>query len=87
MSGAAPIYLLCAAASLACAFLLARARARARTQLLLWTAVCFAFFALNNLLLVADMLIFTRADLLPLRQAAAALGLVALLYGFIREAR
>ncbi|MGH6986725.1 MAG: DUF5985 family protein [Caulobacteraceae bacterium] len=87
MSGAALIYLLCAAASLACAFLLARAWRRARTQLPLWTAVCFAFLALNNLLLVADMLIFTRVDLLPLRQGAAVLGLMALLYGFIREAR
>jgi len=67
--------------------LLARAYLRSRTRLLLWTATCFVFFAINNLLLAADTLLFSDIDLSPWRQAAAGLGLASLLYGFIWEAR
>ncbi len=87
MSGAVATYLLCLATSVACALLLARAYLRSHTRLLLWTSVSFGFFALNNLLLVADLLVFTRTDLLPLRQAATGLGLAALLYGFVWQTR
>ncbi|HUZ13714.1 MAG TPA: DUF5985 family protein [Caulobacteraceae bacterium] len=81
------IYLLCVATSALCAGLLARAYFRARTRLLLWTAVGFAFFALNNLLLAIDLLLLPAVDLSLWRQAAAGLGLLALLYGFIWEVR
>jgi hypothetical protein len=87
LSAAVAIYLLCLTASLACALLLGRAYRRARTPLLLWTSISFGFFALNNLLLAADMLVFTQVDLLPLRQAATGLGLAALLYGFVWQTR
>jgi len=66
---------------------LTRAYLRSRGRLLLWTAICFVFFAVNNLLLVADTLLFPRIDLLPWRQTATALGLASLLYGFIWEAQ
>ena len=81
------VYGLCVATSALCAALLARAYLRSRTRLLLWTATCFVFFAINNLLLVADALLFPDIDLSPWRQAAAGLGLASLLYGFIWEAR
>lgn len=81
------IYGLCLAASAGCAGLLGRAWLRTRTRLLLWTAVSFCFFALNNLLLVADMLIFPHHDLWIWRQAAAGAGLCTLLFGFIWETR
>ena len=81
------IYLLCLATSLACAGLLGRAYLRARTPLLLWTSISFGFFAVNNLLLVADMLVFIDADLTFWRQAAAGLGVASLLYGFIWQVR
>jgi hypothetical protein len=87
LTAEAAIYLLCAAASLSCAALLARAYVRGRTRLLLWTSVSFGFLALNNLFLVADVLIFTSVDLYAWRAAATALALGALLYGFIWEVR
>lgn len=87
MSGPVFVYLLCIATSLTCAGLLARAYWRARTRLLLWTAVAFGFFAINNLLLAADVLVFPTVDLVFWRHAATGLGLAALLYGFIWEVR
>jgi len=81
------IYGLCLAASAGCAGLLGRAYLRTRTRLLLWTSISFCFFALNNLVLVADMLMLPDLDLWALRQAAAAAGLVVLLFGFVWEMR
>jgi len=81
------VYGLCVVTSAGCAGLLTRAYLRSRGRLLLWTAICFVFFAVNNLLLVADTLLFPRIDLLPWRQTATALGLASLLYGFIWEAQ
>lgn len=87
MSGPGWIYLLCLAASASCAALLGRAYRRSRTRLLLWTAVSFCFFALNNFILAVDMLIVPEADLWVWRQAAAGVGLGVLLFGFVWETR
>jgi len=87
MSGFAPtgVYLLCLATSNLCAGLLLRAYFKTRSRLLLWTAVSFVFLALNNLCLVADMVVFPDVYLTPLRQATAVLAVAVLLYGFIWE--
>ena len=79
------VYLLCLVTSSVCAGLLLRAYFRERSRLLLWTAASFVFLALNNLALVADMVVFPSLDLWMLRQAAVALALGVLLYGFIWE--
>jgi uncharacterized membrane protein len=85
--GAAAVYLLCLATSVVCALLVARAWRRTGSRLLLWTALSFAFLALNNLLVVADMVVFPTVDFWIWRQAAAGAALTVLLYGFIAEAR
>ncbi len=85
MTGAALVYVACLLTSLACAGLLWRAWARSRAPLLFWSAACFALLALNNLFVVADMLVFTGADLTYLRQGASLLGIGVLLYAFIWE--
>lgn len=81
------VYLLCLATSALCAGLLLRAYLRTRTKLLLWTAASFGLLALNNVFLVADMVIFPGPDvyLVPYRQVSTALALAVLLYGFIME--
>lgn len=88
MSGLLPtlVYLLCLVTSILCAGLLFRTYLRRRSQLLLWVAACFGFLALNNLALVADMVVFPTVDLWIWRQVAALLALGVLLYGFIWQA-
>lgn len=80
------IYLLCFATSLLCAWLLARSYRTSRARLLLWTSLCFAFLALNNLLVVLDLLVFPGVDLAIWRQTAALMAVGVLLFGFVWEA-
>jgi hypothetical protein len=87
VNGPTLIYGLCLVASASCAALLGRAYLRSRTRLLLWTAVSFCFFALNNLALVIDMLVLPGVDLWVWRQAAAGAGLTILIFGFVWEMR
>lgn len=87
MTAPALIYGLCLVASASCAALLARAYLRTRTRLLLYTAVSFCFFAVNNLVLFADMLLLPGVDLWAWRQMAAGAGLGVLLFGFVWEMR
>jgi hypothetical protein len=82
----AVIYLLCLAASVGCAWLLARSYLRSRSRLLLWSAVCFLLIAVNNLLVVVDLLILpTTVDLVPWRRLASLSAVSVLLFGFIWE--
>ena len=79
------VYGLCLVTSLICAGLLYRSYRAGRSKLLLYTALGFAFLALNNLLLVADMVVFPSVNLWPLRQAASVAAVAVLLYGFTFE--
>ena len=80
------VYLLCLAASVGCALLLARSYLRTRTRLLLWSALCFVLIAVNNLFVVIDLLVLPAIDLLPLRRLASLSAIAVLLFGFIWEA-
>ena len=77
------VYLLCAITSLACASLLLRSYRRSRLQLILWTSLCFAGLALNNILLFADFVIVPEYDLNPWRHVTAVGAVAVLLYGLI----
>ena len=79
----AAVYVLCFLTSVTCALLLARSHWRTGARLLLWSALCFAFLAINNLILIFDMLLLPDWDLrLPrLLFSLAAVGV--LLVGFI----
>ena len=79
------VYLLCLISSAFCAWLLARRYVRSQTRLLLWAAVCFSLLALNNLLVVLDLIVITSVDLSLPRLFASLLGILILLYGFIWE--
>jgi hypothetical protein len=79
------VYGLCLLASVLCAGLLFRAWRRDRSHLLLWTAAAFGFFALNNLALVLDMVVFVETPLWPLRLIPNLLGFGVLVYGFVWE--
>jgi hypothetical protein len=80
------IYPLCLLTSIVCALLLMRSYTRNRVNLLLWSAACFVFLALNNLLVVIDILVLpTTIDLTEFRTLASVAGVLVLLYGFIWE--
>lgn len=77
------VYLLCFLTSAACAWLLARSYWRTGARMLLWSALCFALLAGNNLIVILDLLVLPNWDL-RLARLALSLGAVAvLLFGFI----
>lgn len=80
------VYLLCLLTSLSCVALLVRSYRRSHTRLLLWTAGCFALLAVNNLLVVIDLLVLPQVNLVPLRHLASLAAISVLLFGFIWEA-
>jgi hypothetical protein len=79
------VYVLCAATSAACALLLLRAHRRTGTRLLLWSALCFIGLAVNNAILVVDLVLVPDVDLSTWRLVPAVVGLALLLYGLIWE--
>lgn len=83
---AATVYILCTVTSAVCALLLARGWLRSRTRLLMWSAACFALFCVNNLLLVADRLIWTGTDLGVARGATGLAALCVLVAGLVWDA-
>lgn len=83
---AAAVYLLCALTSALCAVLLLRAWTATRQRLVLWTGVGFAGLAVNNALLVADLLV-VDADLQVLRDVSNLAAVSVILGGLIWETR
>lgn len=79
------VYVLCFVTSLVCAWLLGRSYQQGKTRLLLWSSVCFAFLAANNLALVLDLVVFPSLDLRLARLLLALAAVVALIWGFVWE--
>jgi hypothetical protein len=77
------VYLLCFATSSACALLLARSYRRTQARLLLWSALCFLFLALNNLVVMVDLLVLPDVDLQIFRLVLSLCAVATLLFGFI----
>jgi hypothetical protein len=80
------VYVLCALTSIGCAALLLRAYRGSRAPFLLWSGLCFAFLALNNVLLFADVVLFPELDLRLVRHSTALVGLALLVYGLVWKA-
>ncbi len=87
MSGAGVVYVLCAITSGICALLLLRGWFQSRSRLLMWSAGCFVLLTLNNVLLVADRLIWTGTDLSLARGGAGLAALIFLVAGLVWDAR
>ena len=77
------VYVLCTLTSLGCAALLFRGYRRSRTALLFWSSVCFAGLALNNALLVVDLVILPDVDLASVRGLVALTSLLLFVWGLI----
>ena len=80
------VYVLCFLTSAACAWLLGRSYRSTGMRLLLWSSICFALLAGNNLVLIFDLVIWRDdADLRLLRQGFALAAVLSLIWGFIWE--
>lgn len=79
------VYGLCLLTSALCAALLIRSYMRSRQPLLLWSAACFSFLAINNLMVVLDRVVLLSTDLTGARQVTALLAVGVLIWGFIWE--
>ena len=81
----AVVYILCLLTSAACAWLLGRSYRRSGIRLLLWSSICFAFLAANNLVLVLDLVVWpaSEVDLRLPRLLLALAAVVSLIWGFV----
>lgn len=77
------VYALCFLTSGACAYLLARNYRRTRARMLMWSALCFGFLALNNLVVFIDLLILPDVNLALLRLSFSLAAVTVLLFGFV----
>jgi hypothetical protein len=84
---ATTVYLLCAITSAACAILLFRSWRAEGLRLVLWTALGFTGFAVNNLLLLVDRSLLTGTDLGLLRDLSGTVAVGVLLFGLVWESR
>ena len=81
------VYLLCFATSLVCLWLLIRNFKASGSRLLLWAALAFVGFALNNALLFVDVILLpTQVDLQVWRHVTALMAVSVLIVGFVWEA-
>ena len=80
------LYVIALLTSFACMLLLFRAYFASRLAILLWSALCFVGLTVNNSLLFVDLVLLgDTVDLRLYRHGAALIGMIFLIYGFIRE--
>jgi len=81
------VYILCAATSMFCAFLLFRSYRAQRSRLLLLSTLCFLGLAINSIVLFIDLLVLPEIDLRVFRTTAAFISVLGFLVGLIWESR
>ena len=77
------VYLLCLITSVLCTYLLARSYKATGARLVFWSAICFAFLAVNNLVVVLDLVLLPQLDLRIVRHVLSLSAILTLLFGFI----
>lgn len=83
---AAVVYILGTLVTLLCSALLLRAYSKAKMPLLLWSGLCFGLLTVSNVLLFVDLVLLgDEVTLYVWRLAAAAMGMLMLVYGLIFE--
>ena len=79
------VYIIASIIALACCILLVQGYRRSGRRLLMWSGICFAFLALENLLLFVDLVIVPGIDLRIVRGMSSLIGMGALVFGLIWE--
>ena len=77
------VYLLCFLTSAACAVLLARSYLRTHARLLLWSALSFGLLAINNGMVILDLVVIDWMSLQIPRLLVSLCSVGILLFGFI----
>ena len=77
------VYALCFATSAMCAWLLFRSYRKSSARLLMWSAACFVFLAVSNLVVILDILVIPGVDLRIYRLTLSLAAVLTLLFGFI----
>ena len=82
------VYILCAITSILCALLLLKGYRATRTRLLFWASLCFAFLAINNVILYMDLVVLPQqVNLFWYRNSTAVVGMALLIFGLTWESR
>jgi hypothetical protein len=81
------VYILCATTSMFCALLLFRSYRMQRSRLLLLSTLCFVGLAINNIMLVIDLMVLPDVDLRLARTSVAYASIMAFLLGLVWETR
>jgi hypothetical protein len=84
------VYVLCAITSVMCAALLYQGYRGSRSRLLFWSSLCFAGLAINNVLLLLDLTVFSdvpEVDLRLWRTGLAVGAIYMLIHGLVGESR
>lgn len=79
------VNLFCALTYIGCAVLLLKNYFQSRAKLAFWGCVFFVCYALNNIVLFIDLDLLPSVDLSPYRDALSLIGLVAMIFGLIKE--
>jgi hypothetical protein len=79
------VYALCFLTSAACALLLGRSYQLSGARLLLWSCACFVFLALNNLVLILDLVTWPDMDLRLVRVSLSLAAVSSLIWGVLWE--
>lgn len=77
------VYGLCFTTSAACSLLLYRSFRRSRDGMLFWSAMCFLFLAINNLIVIVDLLFLPAWDLRLFRLCASLTAVALIVFGFV----
>jgi hypothetical protein len=80
------VYVLCMLTSALCALLLLREHRRSGMPLLFWSGLSFVCWAINNLLVFSDLVLFPSVELALFRTLAAFAAVAFLLYGLVWDA-
>lgn len=81
------VYILCALTSLLCAGFLWQGYRQSRARLLFWSALCFAFMALGNLMLIVDLSLLPGLDLSVWRTLPHLVGVACLVLGLVWDTK
>ena len=81
------VYVLCAATSLACAWLLMRGYRQSAVRLLFWSSLCFFGLAAENALLFVDLTTPVWFDLSVPRRLTGLASMSLLVYGLVWDSK